>query len=142
MTEDMDEIDERWWDLFKGNKERKRSKETKSKRKKAKELPVEKPAKKISEKKVDDEKIIGGESDKVLDKFESGVKKLDRAKKELKESIFQIIPALEEEKRRLKDESEIRFKKIEEIDEQINAIKMWIKKHKDLLKNEELEIQF
>ena len=112
MTDVTDEVNE----IFKGNSENKTNKLSGEENK-------EGPA---------------AEVDRLLLKFETDLKKFDRAKKEINESISRIIPVLEEEKRILKTEIEIRSKRVEEIDEQINSIGKWKKKHKDLLKSAEL----
>lgn len=140
MTEAANEIDKKWWNLFKEDKENKKSKPKSSENK---EPPVaEKPAEKISMEKVDDEKIVQEEPAEVLARFEYEVKKLEKTRKELMESIPEIIPALEEHKKKLQDEIDARSKRIVEIDKQIEAIKNWIKKHRDLMETEELKIQF
>lgn len=77
------------------------------------------------------------EADRLLLKFETDLKKFDRAKKEINESVLRIIPVLEEEKRILKTEIEVKSKRVEEINEEINTIEKWKKKHKDLLKSAE-----
>ena len=105
-----DEIDEKWWDLFKANEEKGR-------------------------------KESGNptvQADQLLTKFETDLKRFDNAKKELADSISRIIPALEEEKKALKDEIEIKSRRVQEIEDQIKAVTRWTKKHRDLLESKEL----
>ena len=109
-----EEIDEKWWDLFKANEQTKRSESN---------SPTVK-------------------ADQLLTKFETDLKGFDRAKKELTESISRIIPALEEEKKTLKDEIEVKSKRVEEIEDQVKAVKRWTKKHRDLLEDKELQDRF
>ena len=103
-------MDEKWWYLFKGNEEKKRSEPGS-------------PA---------------VEADQMLTKFETDLKRFDKAKKQLTESISRIIPALEEEKKALRDEIELKSRRVQEIEEQIKAVKRWTKKHRDLLESKEL----
>ena len=105
-----DETDEKWWDLFKANEEKKGSEPSS-------------PA---------------VEADQLLTKFETDLKRFDKAKKQLTESISRIVPALEEEKKTLKDEIEIKSRRVQEIEDQIKAVRRWTKKHRDLLESKEL----
>lgn len=109
-----DEIDEKWWDLFKTNEEKGR-RESNS--------PT-------------------AEADQLLTKFETDLKSFDKAKKELGDSISRIIPALEEEKKTLKEEIELKSRRVQEIEDQIKAVQRWTKKHKDLLESRELVDRF
>jgi len=109
-----DEIDEKWWDLFKANEQTKRTESN---------SPTAK-------------------ADQLLTKFETDLKRFDGAKKELTESISRIIPALEEEKKTLKDEIEVKSRRVEEIEDQVKAVKRWTKKHRDLLEDKELQGRF
>jgi len=108
-----DEIDEKWWDLFKANEE-------KGKRGSS---PT-------------------AQADQLLTKFETDLKRFDSAKKELADSISRIIPALEEEKKALKDEIEIKSRRVQEIEDQMKAVTRWTKKHRDLLESKELPNRF
>ena len=109
-----DEIDEKWWDLFKANEEKRGSQPN---------SPTVK-------------------ADQLLTKFETDLKRFDKAKKQLTESISRIIPALEEEKTALKGEIEIKSRRVEEIEDQVKAVKRWTKKHRDLLEDKELQNRF
>jgi DNA repair ATPase RecN len=109
-----DEIDEKWWDLFKGNEKRE-------------ETTSDSPT---------------AEAHHLLTTFETDLKRFDRAKKELTKSISTIVPALEEERKTLRDEIQAKSRRVEEIEDQIKAVQKWMKKHRDLLTDTELQDQF